>query len=270
MSESVSTQVRRPPAYPEMRGRVALVSGAAQGIGFSVAQLLLQEGGQVALLDVNEEQLQLAALRLKEWGKVSAYVVDVSDAGAVTQCVETVCSEAGRLDYLVHAAGILRMGSLLDLSLDDFQRSFAVNVQGAFLLTQAVGRKMREQSSGAIVCVASNAAKTPRLGMGAYPATKAAVVQLIRCLALELAPYQVRCNTVSPGSTDTAMQRSLWQDESDRQRVIEGSLATFRTGIPLQRIAEPEDIAEVVLFLLSERARHITLSDVCVDGGATF
>ena len=93
---------------------------------------------------------------------------------------------------------------------------------------------------------------------------------LTKCLGLELAPYNIRCNTVSPGSTDTPMQRSMWSDETGAQAVIDGSLETYRLGIPLRRLAKPEDIAEAVLFLASDKARHITMHDLRVDGGASL
>ena len=106
--------------------------------------------------------------------------------------------------------------------------------------------------------------------MAAYAASKAASTMFTKCLGLELAQHNIRCNVVSPGSTDTAMQRALWADENGAQAVIAGSPETFRVGIPLRRIASPEDVAEAVSFLVSERARHITLHDLYVDGGATL
>jgi 2,3-dihydro-2,3-dihydroxybenzoate dehydrogenase len=123
---------------------------------------------------------------------------------------------------------------------------------------------------GAIVTVTSNAAGVPRAGMAAYAASKAAAAHFTRCLGLELAAHGIRCNVVAPGSTDTPMQRSLWNEETRDAPVIAGDPATYRTGIPLGRIATPEDIADAVLFLASERARHITLHDLYVDGGATL
>ncbi|MFD5456818.1 SDR family oxidoreductase, partial [Streptomyces olivaceus] len=128
---------------------------------------------------------------------------------------------------------------------------------------------------GAVVTVASNAAGVPRAGMAAYAASKAASVMFTKCLGLEVAPLGVRCNTVSPGSTLTEMQRAMWEHapggaEAGRRGVIEGDLAAYRTGIPLGRIAEPADVADAVVFLASDRARHITMHDLYVDGGATL
>lgn len=106
--------------------------------------------------------------------------------------------------------------------------------------------------------------------MAAYAASKAAAVMFTKCLGLELAAHHIRCNIVSPGSTETDMQRALWQDENGARDVIRGSLDTYKTGIPLQKLAKPSDIANAVLFLASEQANHITMHDLCVDGGATL
>jgi 2,3-dihydro-2,3-dihydroxybenzoate dehydrogenase len=129
---------------------------------------------------------------------------------------------------------------------------------------------MIARKRGAIVNVSSNAATTPRASMGAYAASKAAVTQMTRCLGLELAEHGIRCNIVSPGSTDTEMQRAMWRTGSSAERVIEGSLADYRLGIPLRKIAQADDIVDSILFLLSDRASHITLHDLRVDGGATL
>src|SRR5690606_32681922 len=120
------------------------------------------------------------------------------------------------------------------------------------------------------VVVASNAARTPRLDMAAYAASKAAAVMFTKCLGLEVAQHGIRCNVVSPGSTDTPMQRALWSDQRGPEQVVAGDLARYRLGIPLGRIATPHDIASAVVFLLSSEARQITMQELCVDGGATL
>lgn len=243
----------------EFNGKVAVVTGAARGIGKAVADALAKSGATVAALDI----------AFASEGK-NQFIVDVADSAAVNKTISTVEHQLGEIDYLVNAAGILRMGSLLECSDDDWQRTFAVNTTGAFNLCRAVGRRMLPRKRGAIVVVSSNAASIPRIGMGAYAASKAATSHMLKCLGLELAQANIRCNIVAPGSTDTDMQRQLWVDASGAEKVIAGSLENYRLGIPLQRIATPENIASVVLFLLSSNAAHITLESILVDGGATL
>jgi 2,3-dihydro-2,3-dihydroxybenzoate dehydrogenase len=127
---------------------------------------------------------------------------------------------------------------------------------------------MRERRRGVIVTIASNAARVPRMDMAAYGASKAAAASYTKTLGLEMAQYGIRCNVISPGSTDTGMLHSLWEGPASRAATISGSLESYKLGIPLARIAEPEDIADAVLFLASDEARHITMQDLCVDGGA--
>jgi len=246
-----------------------LVTGAASGIGAAVVRALLAQGARVAALDLDE--LGLETLRAEAApGQLHLATVDVADSAAVEQAVIDAEAAIGQLDKLACVAGVLQMGRIVDLTDEQWARPFAVNATGTFNVCRAVARGMIERRRGSIVNVSSNAAGTPRAGMGAYAASKAAVSQLTRCLALELSEYGIRCNIVSPGSTDTEMQRAMWREGSSRETVIEGSLAGYRLGIPLRKIATPEEIAESVLFLLSDRASHITLHDLRVDGGATL
>jgi 2,3-dihydro-2,3-dihydroxybenzoate dehydrogenase len=159
-------------------------------------------------------------------------------------------------------------GSVVDTTDDAWDRMFAVNTTGVFLVSRAVARRMLPRATGSIVTVASNAAGVPRAGMAAYGASKAAAASFTRSLGLELAPHGIRCNVVAPGSTDTPMLRELGPD-ADR-RVIAGDPDSFKAGIPLGRIAAPDDVADAVRFLVSDRARHITMHDLYVDGGATL
>ncbi len=244
----------------QFKGKVAVVSGAAQGIGAATAQLLAAHGAAVATLDLRHSQVA-GGLGL---------VVDVADSGQVEQAVERIERELGPIGILVNVAGILHLETVLDTSDAHWERTFSVNAGGVFRLSRAVARRMAPRRAGAIVTVASNAATVPRQQMAAYAASKAASTQFTRCLGLELAQYGIRCNVVSPGSTDTAMQRQLWNGPHDEQVAIEGSPAAFKVGIPLGRIASAQDIADAVCFLVSDQARHITMHDLRVDGGATL
>lgn len=250
--------------------RVALVTGAAQGIGAAVARSLA-DTVSVAVLDTRAEGLDALVAELRgRGGRAAAFPADVSDSAAVDQVVDRVEHELGPIDILVNVAGVLRPGPAVSLSDEDWAATFAVNTHGVFHACRAVARRMVPRKAGVIITVGSNAAGMPRMQLAAYAASKAASTMFTKCLGLELAQHNIRCNVVSPGSTDTAMQRSLWADENGAQAVIAGAPESFRVGIPLRRLATPADIADAVSFLVSERARHITMHDLCVDGGATL
>jgi len=255
----------------ELDGKLAVVTGAAQGIGEAVARALAVRGVRIAALDANQGRLSAVVGELRAAGHDAwAFPVDVADSAAVDDTIDRIERERGPIDLLANVAGVLRTGPIESLSDDDWDRTFAVNAKGVFHVCRAVSRRMIPRRAGSIVTVASNAARTPRMHMAAYAASKAAVTMFTRCLGLELARHNIRCNVVSPGSTDTPMQRALWRDDRGAQAVIDGAPEAFRVGIPLNRLASPDEIAAAVVFLLSEQARHITMHDLCVDGGATL
>ncbi|MFE7932302.1 2,3-dihydro-2,3-dihydroxybenzoate dehydrogenase [Streptomyces sp. NPDC057456] len=251
-------------------GRFALVTGAGRGIGAAVATALVEEGARVLATDLDPAGVRSLAARHP--GRVTAHALDVTDATAVEALFDAAEQESGPLDIAVNVAGILRSSEVVDLAEEDWAATFAVNTNGVFHVSRAAARRMTQRGAGSIVTVASNAAGVPRAGLAAYAASKAAAVMFTKCLGLEVAARGVRCNTVSPGSTLTDMQRALWNGDAEAaaRRVVEGDLATHRTGIPLGRIAEPADVADAVVFLVSDRARHITMHDLYVDGGATL
>lgn len=258
----------------EFAGRLALVTGAAGGIGEAVVAALVERGARVVAADLAPEKVD--ALAVKHGDRVAGRKLDVTDAAAVEAVVDEAERALGPLDVAVNVAGILRCADVADLSDDDWAAVFAVNTNGVFHVSRAVARRMTGRGRGSIVTVASNAAGVPRAGMSAYAASKAAAVMFTKCLGLEVAAHGVRCNTVCPGSTLTDMQRAMWaasgagDETAAARRVIEGDPATYRTGIPLGRIADPDDVADAVVYLASDRARHITMHDLYVDGGATL
>ncbi|EGB2023225.1 2,3-dihydro-2,3-dihydroxybenzoate dehydrogenase EntA [Salmonella enterica subsp. enterica serovar Newport] len=237
------------------------VTGAGKGIGYATALAFVDAGARVIGFDREFTQ---------ENYPFATEVMDVADAGQVAQVCQRVLQKTPRLDVLVNAAGILRMGATDALSVDDWQQTFTVNVGGAFNLFSQTMAQFRRQQGGAIVTVASDAAHTPRIGMSAYGASKAALKSLALTVGLELAGCGVRCNVVSPGSTDTDMQRTLWVSEDAEQQRIRGFGEQFKLGIPLGKIARPQEIANTILFLASDLASHITLQDIVVDGGSTL
>ncbi|EAX4122085.1 2,3-dihydro-2,3-dihydroxybenzoate dehydrogenase [Salmonella enterica] len=237
------------------------VTGAGKGIGYATALAFVDAGARVIGFDREFTQ---------ENYPFATEVMDVEDAAQVAQVCQRVLQKTPLLDVLVNAAGILRMGATDALSVDDWQQTFAVNVGGAFNLFSQTMTQFRRQQGGAIVTVASDAAHTPRIGMSAYGASKAALKSLALTVGLELAGCGVRCNVVSPGSTDTDMQRTLWVSEDAEQQRIRGFGEQFKLGIPLGKIARPQEIANTILFLASDLASHITLQDIVVDGGSTL
>nr|WP_166243431.1 2,3-dihydro-2,3-dihydroxybenzoate dehydrogenase [Paenibacillus turpanensis] len=251
--------------------RVALVTGAARGIGRTVAVELAKQGAVLALVDREESGLRQVQAELAAAGlRCGAYAVDVTDSSSVNAAVERVENELGPIYALVNAAGVLRMGDIAAYRDEDWAATFAVNTMGVFYVSRAVVGRMITREEGSIVTVSSNAAAVPRMGMAAYAASKAAATHFTKCLGLEVAQYRIRCNVVSPGSTDTDMLRSMWTNGGGPEQTIAGSLEAYKTGIPLRRLAEPDDIADAVLFLLSDAAKHITMHDLRVDGGATL
>ena len=246
-----------------LEGRLALVTGAAGGIGQAVTKALTAEGARVVATD-----LDMSGIELPEGA--TARTLDVTDGAAVTALAVAVEDEHGPIDIGISVAGVLGSGTLAETTDEEWRRVFAVNCDGVFHLGRALAGPMAARGRGAIVVVGSNAAGIPRMGMGAYGASKAAAAMAARCLGLELAPHGVRVNIVAPGSTLTPMQTGMWREGLGAEQVIAGALGTFRSGIPLGRIARPEDVADAVLYLVSDRAAHVTMADLYVDGGASL
>lgn len=243
----------------QFQDQVALVTGAASGIGAAVAAALAREGASVAATDI--APMSPAAY---------TWHLDVTDGAEVAAVVNQVERQLGPIDVLVNVAGVLEIGPVTTTSDAAWQRVFAVNATGVFQVSREIAARMVARRSGTIVTVSSNAGGVPRATMAAYAASKAAATHFTKSLALELAPYGVRCNVVSPGSTDTPMQRSMWTDANAAQAVITGDSALFKPGIPLGRIAAPDDVAAAVIFLASPAARHLTMQEIVVDGGASL
>jgi len=251
-------------------GRTAVVTGAAGGIGRAIVAALAGAGAHVVATDT---EAGIAAIRPDDPSRDEARwePLDIRDAAAAAALIERAEERSGPVTLGVHAAGVLVMGPVLSMPAADWQRLSEINIGGTLTMLSVLGRAMRRHRRGAIVVVGSNAGGVPRLEIGAYGASKAAAAMLTRCAGLELAPHGVRCNLVAPGSTLTPMLTGMWADpQAGEAAAVAGDAGRFRTGIPLGKLAAPEDIAQAVMYLLSDQAGHVTMADLYVDGGATL
>ncbi|NOH31212.1 2,3-dihydro-2,3-dihydroxybenzoate dehydrogenase [Vibrio mediterranei] len=249
-----------------------LLTGAGKGIGYAVLEHLLENGYRVVATDKDisflNQRLERLRVRFDE-SRLRCFELDLLKHNKVNDKVIQLDREF-QFDHLVSCAGILHLGAVNDMPLDEIKRMFDVNTFGALALIQAISNGMKDRQQGNIVVIGSNSANTPRLNIGAYAATKSALHMLVKCIGLELAEKGIRCNLVSPGSTRTNMQTQLWNANYGEDDVIKGNIEQYRLGIPLGKMAEPEDIAKAVLFLMSDGAKQITMHDLRVDGGATL
>ncbi|MCE2573066.1 2,3-dihydro-2,3-dihydroxybenzoate dehydrogenase [Motilimonas eburnea] len=255
-----------------LTGQHVLLTGAAKGIGLSTLAHLLDAGAKVLATDIDDRLLasQSRALASRYSGQLRVAKLDLSQPDQVILSIQRWAAEYGEFDHLVSCAGILHLGALCDMPHQQIEQTFMVNSFGVLAAMQGVAKGMKQRGKGSMVIVGSNAANTPRANMGAYAASKAALHMLVKSIGIELAPLGIRCNIVSPGSTRTEMQLQLWHENYGEAQVIAGDAKQFRLGIPLNKIAEPKDIAQTILFLMSDAANHITMHDLRVDGGATL
>lgn len=248
-----------------IRGKIAVVTGAGGGIGLALARRLHEEGARVVATDMD-----IAAITAEFGESVHTQKLDVRDSAQVDALVERIEHELGPIDLAANVAGVLSNQLVVETSDEEWDRVFDINAKGVFRVSRAIARVMMPRKRGAMVTVSSNAAGIPRHAMAAYAASKAAATMFTRCLGLELAPHGIRCNIVAPGSTLTPMQTGMWADENGAAKVIEGSLDNYKSGIPLRKLATPDDVTDAIMFLLSDQAAHITMADLYVDGGATL
>jgi len=243
-----------PPSSP----KVALVTGAARGIGLAVAKRFLADDWRVALLDIEGELLWNTVEALAAGEKTLGLHCDVSDAGAVQSAVAEIERRFGRLDALVNNAGIAVFAPLLETSDKDWKRVLEVNLTGPFLCSKAAVPLMREAGGGAVVNITSISAVRASTLRAAYGTSKAGLAHLTKQLAVELASLGIRVNGVAPGPVETAMAKAVHTPEIR---------ADYRDAIPLNRYGLEEELAEAVFFLCSERASYITGQILAVDGG---
>jgi Dehydrogenases with different specificities (related to short-chain alcohol dehydrogenases) len=243
------------PGRIDLAGKVAVVTGAGQGLGASTAQLFAELGARVAVLDVDGD----AARAVAEKVDGLALVADVTSPADVQAAAESVHEAYGHCDALVNNAGVVMFERLEDVSPQAWDHMVAVNLRGPFLCTQAFGAMMREQRSGSIVNIGSVAGSTPQAFSGPYSPTKAGVEILARQIAVEWGRYGIRANTVSPGIMETPMALGFLADPDVR--------AARERFVAQRRIGRPEEIASVIAFLASDAASYVTGQNIVVDGG---
>lgn len=241
-----------------LQGKVALVTGAAQGIGKAISLGLAKEGAQIALCDVNLALAEKTAEEIRNLGtKAKAYGVNVADALEVDKVVGDVVREFGRIDILVNNAGITRDALLLRMEEDAWDAVLAVNLKGTFLFSKACARLMVKQRAGRIVNISSVSGQRGNPGQANYAASKAGIIGFTKSLAKELGARGITVNAIAPGFIQTAMTENLPQDVKD----------SYLKQIPLGRMGAPEDVAGAVVFLSSSDGAYISGQILGVNGG---
>lgn len=253
----------------ELAGRVAVITGAASGIGASTAKRMAELGARVVVADVNAAGVEAVAANIRgAGGEAISVAIDVSVLSENIRLVTEAVTQFGRVDIAFANAGIAQPATPIEeMTAEHIQRLMAVNVEGVIGLAHAVSQQFKQQRSGVFVATASTAGVRPRPGIQVYSATKGAVIALVRALALEWAPFGIRACAVSPVATDTPMlpqfKAAAGSSSADSAAIAE----SFRQTVPLGRLAQPEDIADAVCFLASDRARMMTGTILDVDGG---
>jgi 3-oxoacyl-[acyl-carrier protein] reductase len=242
-----------------VEGKVAVVIGAARGIGAATAERLVEEGGRVVIADTLEAEGRATAARLSEWGEANFVATDVSRKAGVDALVEPTLARCGRVDILVQNAGIYPYTMLPDIPVEEWDAVLGVNLRGCFLAIQACARPMRAQRYGRIVLTSSiTGPRVSSPGHGHYSASKAGINGLIRAAALELASFGITVNGVEPGNVMTEALQAARSPEYVR---------AMEASVPLGRLGTPRDVAHAVLFLASDEAAYITGTTIIIDGG---
>jgi len=252
-------------AYPDLRGKRAFVTGGAQGIGRAIAAALVRSGVKTAIADIDAAAAKRAAV---EVGAAFAIEADVRDRGSIEPAFNHAVGRLGGCEICIANAGVSTMNHALELTDDEWDFNFAVNARGVFLTNQIAARLFVVQGKGCIVNTASLAAKVGAPLLAHYSASKFAVLGWTQALARELAPKGIRVNAVCPGFVKTGMQTREIEWESRLRGMTPGQVvADYVAQTPLGRLEQPEDVADVVVFLCSDRARFMTGQGVNVTGG---
>lgn len=247
----------------DLHGRRAIVTGATQGIGRSIAMALAQRGADIASMSLPsaEDRDRLTADIETAGGKALTLEGNTGNSSDVQRLADEVIAQWGGFDIWINNAARLYVRSLADMEDDDWHALMAANLHGYFYGCRAAARHFRSEGRGCILNITSITDIQPTGGLGAYTAAKGAIVAMTKALALEMGHHGVRVNALAPGATETPLNATAWSDDVRR---------TYRERISLGHIAEPEEIADVAVFLVSDAARYITGQELLVDGGMTI
>lgn len=257
----MSDHGKKAPGWLELEDKVCVVTGAASGIGAEIARQLAGVGARVALLDRDEAGVRASAAAIAaSGGRVLAVTCDIADPAGVQRAAAAVESELGRCDVLVNNAAVIYAAALMDIDLVRWNQLMSVNVNGFLLCSQAFGAQMIAAGrGGSIVHIASISGRVPQPYSGPYSVSKAGVKMLSQLLAVELGEHGIRSNVVSPAMVRTPLTEGIYSNPEVLRRREE--------VVPARRISGPSDLAEVVLFLASDRSSYVNGQDILVDGG---
>lgn len=246
-----------------LKNKVALITGARQGMGKSHAIALANQGAKVVVTDINQTDCQKVVDKIKNsGGEAIAFKLDVSDKSEVDSVVAEIVKKFGQLDILINNAGIVQFKPFLELSEEDWDRTIDINLKGEFLCAQAAAKVMKEREGGVIVNIVSVAMGQQGIGMpniAHYCASKGGIAAMTEALAAELAPFNIRVNAIAPGLIETPMIDVVKSDP----KMLEAMLQR----VPLKRVGRPEEVSELVVFLASDSSSYMTGAVVVIDGG---
>ncbi len=247
----------------DLKDKVAIITGARRGMGRTHALILAKAGAKVVVSDISQEDCQKVVDEIeKDGGEALAYKCDVSKKEEIEGMVKETVDKFGKVDILVNNAGIAQFKPFLELTEEEWDRTLDINLKGYFLCAQTVAKEMVKQKSGAIVNIASVAMGQVGVGflnLAHYCASKGGIVGMTEALALELAPYNIRINAVSPGMIETPMIDSIKENPEQEKELLK--------RVPMKRMGKPEEVSNLVLFLVSDESSYMTGSIVVVDGG---